>query len=114
MESSAHLWAAQCPFPRSDMKANQEPDVMLAKSLLMLCWYLERGTDFSSTTRSDMLETVVDTLAKIPAASSGLFERAIELLAEDYKGHPLKQDVLNSARDFLNAARAQREEPASG
>lgn len=95
------------------MKTNQEPDVLLARSLLMLCWYLERGTDFSSTTRSDMLETVVDTLAKIPASSADRFDQAIELLGEDYKSHPLKQDVLNSARAFLNAARAQREESAS-
>lgn len=106
MGSLARPWEDRCRSLLTDMKADQNPDVLLAKTLLMLCWYLERGTDFSSTTRSDMLETVVDTLAKIPA-SSGLFERALDLLADDYKTHPLKQDVLNSAREFLKAASEQ-------
>lgn len=78
-----------------------DENIKCGKALLLLCWYLEHGDDFSATTRSDMLETVVTYLGNLSPEGRILLRQAEKNLLDEYSNHPLQGKVRAQLARFL-------------
>jgi hypothetical protein len=76
-------------------------NIKCAKALLLLCWYLEHGDDFSATTRSDMIETAVAYLGNLSPEERNLLRQAEKELIDEYSNHPLQEIVRTQLALFL-------------
>jgi hypothetical protein len=90
-------------------------NVKCGKALLLLCWYLEHGADFSATTRSDMLETVVAYLTSLSPEGQSILTQAEKELINEYNKHPLQDQVRTQLAQFLAhvLSRESNESPRS-
>lgn len=72
------------------------------KLLYIALWYLDRGTDFSPTTRRDMIEVIIEGLNKKNLLQGESHQRGIELVKKEYEGHPLQEKVIECLESFTS------------
>lgn len=78
----------------------KEKEAEYQKQLYILMWYLQSDTDYSPTTRSDMLEGVYDSLHEKGLLSGEIHQRGLRLVKEAYEGHPYQEKVLEYLQRF--------------
>lgn len=92
------------------MKPTHNRELIIAKGLLLLCWYLDyrRDGDYCEATRFDMIETVRGYLAECEDDPVALLEDAkLHLLAE-FAGHPLSSQLEDVLARMLSQFRSSR------
>jgi hypothetical protein len=81
-----------------------ETEAEYQKQLYILIWYLYSDTDYSSTTRSDMLEGAIEGLGEKGLLSGEIHERGLRLVKEAYEGHPYQEKVIECLQRFTQTS----------
>lgn len=68
------------------------------KQLYIALWYLCSNTDYTATTRRDMIEGIVEGLGNHGLLSGVVHERGLQMVEREYEGHPLQEDVMKCLR----------------
>jgi hypothetical protein len=75
------------------------------KQLYIALWYLCSDTDYTETTRCEMVESIIEGLSKHGLLSGDLHERGLNMVEQEYDGHPFQDRVMKYLRGLSRPER---------
>ncbi len=76
----------------------------VAKELFTAIWYLSgwSNSDYSKTTRRDMIEGMLENLAPIIRDDPQTYNSVIDVVGKAYDGHPFQSTVIECLNELKN------------